>query len=130
MVKKAIITTTAPKPAGPYSHGMILNNLMFLSGQGPLDPHTNELVGESIQEQVSNTLANIDRILQAGGLSRSELVSMRVFLSDLNDFAGMNEAYEDFFKTVDDRPVRTTVQVGLPPGMLVEIDGIAAKGLS
>jgi len=129
-VKKAIITNTAPEPAGPYSHGIILNNLMFISGQGPLDPRTNALVGESIQEQVSNTLANIDCILQAGGLSRSDLVSMRVFLSDLDDFAGMNEAYEDFFTTVEDRPVRTTVQVGLPPGMLVEIDGIAAKGLN
>ena len=129
-MKKAIITDTAPEPAGPYSHGMVLNNHMFLSGQGPLDSRTNTLVGGSIQEQVSHTLANIDRILEAGGFSRSDLVSMRVFLSDLNDFPGMNEAYEVFFMTVKDRPVRTTVQVGLPRGMLVEIDGIAAKDVT
>lgn len=126
-MKEAFVAPQVPPPAGPYSHAIVVNNQIFLSGQGPLDPLTNDLVGSSIQEQVRQTLANIERILNHGGFAKGDLVSVRVFLSTLEDFAGMNDAYGEFFGTIDSLPVRTTVQVGLPRGMLVEIDAMAVK---
>ena len=124
-MRKGFIAPDAPPPAGPYSHAVMVHNHLYLSGQGPLDSATNAIVGETIGEQVEQTLSNLGRILHSAGLERANLVSMRVFLSNLNDFEGMTEAYGRFFEGVTVLPVRTTVQVGLPQGMLVEIDGIA-----
>lgn len=123
-VKTIIKPAGSPAAVGPYNHAVRSGDLLFCSGQIPLDPSTGEMVAGDIRAQTERVLRNILLILNDQGLSLDNVVKTTVFLTDLSDFAGMNEVYAGFF-TVD-FPARSTVQVaGLPKGAKVEIEIVA-----
>lgn len=114
----------APTPKGAYSQVVRAGDFLFVSGQGPIDPVTEEFRFSDIKAETLLTLENVERVLQGCGASRRNIVRCGVFLADTADFEAMNEAYAEFFG--DSAPARTTVQSGLvEPGMKVEIDCIA-----
>jgi 2-iminobutanoate/2-iminopropanoate deaminase len=99
MSKKVISTDKAPKPWAGYSQAIKAKGLVFVSGTAPLDPKTNEVVGETIQEQTAQCLRNVQAILEAAGSSLDKAVSATVIMADGDDFAGMNEEWATWFKT-------------------------------
>ncbi len=114
-----------PKPAGPYSPGVIFEKLIFVSGQGATDPATGKMAGPDVESQTEQVLKNIATILEAAGSGLNCVLRCGVFLTDMADFPRMNSVYARMFG--ENRPARTTVQVAtLPsPGLKVEIDAIA-----
>ena len=113
-----------PAAIGPYSQAIVAGDLVFVSGQIPLDPATGVLVDGSISVQTDRVMLNLKGILEAAGSSLGKIVKTTVFLTDLNDFEEMNRAYGTWF--TDDPPARATVQVTrLPKGVAVEIDAVA-----
>jgi 2-iminobutanoate/2-iminopropanoate deaminase len=123
--REAVSTPAAPKPAGPYSQGIRAGNLLFVAGQIPIHPESGEVVQGDIRAQTQQALTNLGAILNAAGGSYAHVVRTTVFLSDLNDFAGMNDVYGSFFSAPT--PARSTVQVArLPRDVRIEIDAIAA----
>jgi len=121
---KAIYVDNAPKAIGPYCHAMKVGSLLFCSGQTPLDPLTMELVGSNIEEQTEQVLNNISVVLRGVGLSLRNIVKTTVYLKDMQDFQGMNKAYEEIFN--GHKPARTTIAVKQNPlDALVEIECIA-----
>lgn len=122
MKREIIETEGAPRLLLPFSQAVKLGNLVFVSGQGPIDPKTNEVKGD-IQEQTERMLLNVKAILEAAGTSLPNVVSTTVYLTDLHNFEAMNEVYTKFFPK--DQPPRATVQAGLLRGMLVEMQCIA-----
>ena len=114
-----------PSPVGPYSPGMVLGNLVFVSGQAGRDPATGRLAGEDVAAQTEQVLRNIATILEAAGTSLQHVIRCGVFLVDMKEFPKMNEVYARAFGA--HRPARTTVEVsGLPgDGLRVEIDAVA-----
>ena len=125
MSKQQITTTSGAAPAGAYSQGIRAGDFVFVAGQGPLDPETREVVGETIEEQTERTLENVKAILEAGGASMADVVKATVHLSDLSLFSRYDEVYARYFP--DPKPVRTTVGSALL-GIMVEIDVIAYVG--
>ena len=127
MGKKIISSDQAPKAIGPYSQGVDGGDLVFLSGQIPLDPATGQFVGSGdIQAQTERVIQNLSGVLQAAGLGLAHIVRTTVYLVDLADFAKMNEVYARHFPS--EPPARSTVQVSaLPRGARVEIDAIAKR---
>jgi 2-iminobutanoate/2-iminopropanoate deaminase len=124
-VRDAVSTSAAPKALGPYSQAIRAGNLLFVSGQIPVDPATGELVRGDITVETRRVLQNVGEILTAGGASFERVVRTTVYLVDLNDFPAMNEVYATFFPTP--APARSTVQVArLPRSARVEIDVIAS----
>ena len=122
---KQISTTNAPAAIGPYSQALRTGNMMFVSGQIPVDPATG-LMADNIEAQAAQSLTNLKNILAAEGLSMKNVIKTTVFLADLADFAKVNAVYQSFFAS--DFPARSCVQVAaLPKGGLVEIECIAAK---
>lgn len=121
-MRKVIRTKKAPLPRGPYSPAVMVGGFLFVAGQGPVDPKTNELGLGDIQSETRQTLENIRAILEAAGSSLRDVVRVGVFLADMKDFAAMNEVYQQFFSK--DPPARTTVGAELPK-IKVEIDCIA-----
>lgn len=120
-----VMTNKAPKAIGPYSQGMVVGDLIFTSGQIPLDPETGALVGESITEQTHRVCKNLQAVLEAAGGSLQSAVKTVCFLADMADFAAFNEAYAQYFT---EKPARSCVAVKeLPKGALVEIEVIAEK---
>lgn len=116
--------TGSPKAQGPYSPVVRVAELLFVSGQGPIDPATNEFVLGSIREQTRLTIENIRILLESCGASLASVVKCSVFLSDADDFVAMNEVYAEYFGA--HKPARTTVAAALvQPGMKIEIDCIA-----
>lgn len=123
-MKKIIKTVKAPAAIGPYSQAVKAGNLIFVSGQIPLDPATGEFVGESIEEQAHQVFKNLSAILESEGLSLSNAVKTTVFLKDMGDFAKVNEIYAKYFK--NDCPARSAVEVSaLPKGAKIECELIA-----
>jgi len=123
-VRQAVAAPGAPKAIGPYSPAIRAGNLLFVSGQIPLDPATGSLVAGDIAAQTEQVMRNIGALLAAGGAGFEHVARTTVFLLDMNDFAAMNEVYGRF--VVDPPPARATVQVGrLPRDVRVEIDVIA-----
>ena len=121
---KAHIIEGAPGAIGPYSHAIQSGNLVFCSGQTPLDPETMKLVGSDIRQQTEQALANLEMVLNGVGLSLQNVVKTTVFLQDMADFAGMNAVYGRLF--APHRPARTTIAVKQNPlDALVEIECIA-----
>ena len=119
-MREAVTTPGAPAAIGPYSQAVKAGNLLFLSGQIPLDPATGNLVDGGIEPQTRQVFQNIAAILRAAGASFDNVVSAAVFLSDMNDFGKMNAIYAEYFSTP--APARATVQVArLPKDCLVEI---------
>lgn len=121
---KAIHTDNAPKALGPYSQAIKAGNMVFCSGQVPINPSTNNFVEGGIKEQTRQALLNAQNILRQAGLELSNVVKTTVFLSDMNDFVAMNEVYAEFFSMP--YPARSAVAVKtLPKNALVEIECIA-----
>jgi 2-iminobutanoate/2-iminopropanoate deaminase len=125
MEKIIVKTDLAPAAVGTYSQGVAVNGTYFFSGQIGIDSKTNVLV-EGFSAQLKQVMKNIDGLLTSQGLTRDNIVKTSIFLTDLNNFAEVNQAYVDFFQ--DPYPARSTVEVPkLPKGALVEIEVIAAK---
>jgi 2-iminobutanoate/2-iminopropanoate deaminase len=123
-VKQAISSPGAPKAIGPYSQAVRAGQLLFLSGQVPLDPVTGQMIDGDVAAQTRRVFENLRAVLEAGGRSFADVVRTTVFLADMNDFAAMNEIYGQYF--VEPYPARATVQVArLPKDARVEIDVIA-----
>lgn len=122
----ALSSDLAPKVYGPYSQAIALDNLIFASGQLPLDPATMELPGPGIREQAVQVLSNLKAVLRAGGSDLHRVAKTTLFLVDLADFQIFNEVYAEAFG--EHRPARTTVGVAtLPRGARVELDAIALR---
>jgi 2-iminobutanoate/2-iminopropanoate deaminase len=123
MPKTAISTPDAPAPVASYSQAVRKGPILQVAGQGPVDPATGQFVGPGVGEQTRQVMRNIQSILSAAGADFDDVMMMRVYLTDASHFAAMNEAYSTFVS--EPFPARTTVYVGLPAGMLVEIDALA-----
>jgi len=125
-MKKVISTPKAPAAIGPYSQAIQVGNLIYTSGQIPIDPATGQLVEGGIKEQTRQSLSNIQAILQEAGLTMASVVKTTVFLADMADFAEMNSIYAEFF--TEPYPARSAVAVKtLPKNALVEIEVVAEK---
>ena len=122
---KVISTKKAPAAIGPYSQAIQVGNLLYTSGQIPIDPATGVFVEGGIKEQTRQSLKNVKAVLEEAGLEMGNVVKTTVFLADMNDFADMNSVYADFF--TEPYPARSAVAVKtLPKGALVEIEVVAA----
>ncbi|MDR2036262.1 MAG: RidA family protein [Coriobacteriales bacterium] len=122
-MKSIVSTPCAPAAIGPYSQGIVAGNLVFTSGQLPLDPATGEMP-RTIEEQARQSLENVKAILEAAGSSLNAAVKLTVFLTDLNDFVVVNEVYQSYFS--GDFPCRSAVEVSrLPKDAKIEIEAIA-----
>lgn len=123
-MKQVIHTDSAPAAIGPYSQAIQIGDLLFVSGQVPIDPSTGAVVEGDITAQARQSLNNLKAILNAAGTNMGAVVKTTVFLADMNDFAAMNEVYAQFFQ--EPFPARSAVQVGrLPKDAKVEIEAIA-----
>lgn len=124
-MKKIIATENAPAAIGPYSQGIAADNLIFTSGQLPIDPATGTFASDEIAGQTRQSLKNVEAVLRAAGSGLDKVVKTTVYLKDMNDFATMNKVYEEFFGT-EGYPARSAVEVArLPKDALVEIEVIA-----
>ena len=124
-MKQAVSSPDAPKAIGPYSQAVRAGQLLFVSGQVPLDPATGQIVSGDISTQTRRVFDNLGAVLKAGGRSFADVVRTTVFLADMNDFAAVNEVYGTYFS--EPYPARATVQVArLPKDARVEIDVIAS----
>ena len=122
---KEISTKKAPAAIGPYSQAIRVGNLVYTSGQIPIDPSTGAFVEGGIKEQTRQSLTNVKAILEEAGLSMGDVVKTTVFMADMNDFADMNAVYAEFFS--EPYPARSAVAVKtLPKGAFVEIEVVAA----
>ena len=125
-MKKVISTPKAPAAIGPYSQAIQVGNLIYTSGQIPIDPATGQLVEGGVKEQARQSLSNIQAILQEAGLTMASVVKTTVFMADMADFAEMNSIYAEFF--TEPYPARSAVAVKtLPKNALVEIEVVAEK---
>lgn len=125
MSKDVISTSKAPAALGPYSQAVRWGDLIFVSGQIPIDPATSQVVGDDVAAQTERVLKNLAAILEAAGASLGQVLKTTVYLRDLNDFGKMNEVYARFFS--EQPPARATVQVArLPRDVSVEIEAVAA----
>jgi 2-iminobutanoate/2-iminopropanoate deaminase len=121
---EAVKTAQAPKPIGPYSQGIKLDNLVFCSGQTPLDPVTMEMCSLDIIEQTKKVMENIGAILKEAGSDYSKIVKTNIYLKNFADFERVNKVYESYLGDI--KPARTTVEVSrLPKDALVEIECIS-----
>ena len=122
-----INTDNAPKAIGPYSQGRMTESLIYTSGQLPIDPKTGKFVDGGIKEQTRQSLKNVRAILESVGSDMAQILKTTVFLSDINNFAAMNEVYGEFFKE-GEYPARSAIEVAkLPMGALVEIEVVAQR---
>ncbi len=123
-MKEIISTSKAPSAIGPYSQAVKVGNLIFISGQIPIDPSSGNMVNGDIKEQTKRVLENIKGILESVGASLANVVKTTVFMIDLSEFSLMNEVYKDYFP--EKPPARSTIQVSaLPRGAKIEIEAIA-----
>lgn len=122
---KKISTDKAPAAIGPYSQAIVVGNLVFTSGQIPLDPETGAVVGETIEEQTHRVCKNLSAVLEAEGLTLENVIKTTCFLSDMANFAAFNGVYAEYFTG---KPARSCVAVReLPKGVLVEVEVIAER---
>lgn len=125
-MKKVIHTDSAPKAVGPYSQAIDLGSFVFCSGQIAINPSNNEVLKVNVQEQTHQVMKNIEAVLKASDLNFSNIFKTTIFLTDMNDFAAVNEVYASYLKAP--YPARSTVAVaGLPKGVNVEIEVTAAR---
>ena len=123
-MRQVVTAPDAPKAMGAYSPAIKAGNLLFVSGQIPIDPSTGNLIQGDIAEQAEQVMRNLTALLRAAGASFTNVVRTTVYLADMNDFAGMNEVYSRYI--VDPPPARATVQVArLPRDVRIEVDAIA-----
>ncbi len=121
--KRVISSPDFPKPLGPYSHAVVSGGFVFVAGQAPINPATQQLELSDIKSETRLELTNISKILKASGSSLENVVKVSIHIANLNDFDAMNEVYREFFHA--DYPARTTVQAVLRSGRKIEIDCIA-----
>ena len=127
-MKKVIKTTKAPAAIGPYNQAIQVGNLVYTSGQIPIDPATGNFVEGGIKEQTRQSLLNVKAILEEAGLTMSDVIKTTVFMADMNDFSDMNAVYSEFFP--EPYPARSAVAVKtLPKGALAEIEVVAGVSL-
>ena len=125
--RRTVNAQDAPEAIGPYSHAVASGDLLFCSGQIPIDPESGELVGETAAEQATQCLRNLAAVCAAAGTSLDRAVRLTIYTTVLEEFATINEAYGAFFET--DPPARAAVGVAsLPKGALVEIDAVVTSG--
>jgi len=125
-MREIIATEKAPKAVGPYSQAIRFANLVFVSGQIPLDPHSGEIVGGDIESQAKQVLENLMAIVEASGMGLENVLKCTCFLKNMEDFARFNAVYNNYFASV--LPARETVEVSrLPKDVLVEISAICGK---
>ncbi len=126
MTKTILSSPNAPMPIGPYSHGVLIGNTLYVSGQVGKDPITGEVILDDIKKETKRVMENLKGILAEGGMDFSNVVKAALFLTDLDNFAAVNEVYGSYF--AGEYPARETVQVSrLPLNVNVEISVIAAK---
>lgn len=125
-MKSIIYTENAPEPIGPYSQAVLAGNMLFISGQIPIDPASNQLITGSIADEARQVMKNLEALLKSSGFLFEDVVKTTLFLSDMNHFAEVNEIYGSYFSA--NFPARETVAVlGLPKNVNVEISLIAVK---
>lgn len=125
MKKKIIFTENAPTPIGPYSQAVQMGDLLFCSGQIPLDPKTGAVVSSDVSEQAQQVMKNLQAVLVAAGYDWGSVVKTTIFLKSMNDFPKVNEVYSTYFKAHP--PARSTIEVArLPKDVLVEIEMMAS----
>jgi 2-iminobutanoate/2-iminopropanoate deaminase len=123
-MRQVVTAPDAPKAMGAYSPAIKAGNLLFISGQIPIDPSTGNLIEGDIKAQAEQVMRNLTALLRAAGAGFGQVVRTTVYLADMNDFAGMNEIYSSYI--VDPPPARATVQVArLPRDVKIEVDAIA-----
>ncbi len=123
-MREQIMSEKGAPPKGPYSPAIVADGpMVYVSGQGPIDPETGMMIQGSFREQAERVFENISVLLEAAGTSWAHVVRVGVFLADLDNFAEFNEVYQGYLQ--EPYPARTTVQAGLPPNMLLEVDCIA-----
>ncbi len=126
MTRSVITTDLAPAAIGSYAQGVRIGNLIFTSGQIPIDPVTQQVVAGGIAEQTTRVMENLKAILEEAGSSLDRVIKATVFLKDLSDFSAMNAVYADYLEFDGEAPARTTVEVSrLPRNVLVEIELVA-----
>jgi 2-iminobutanoate/2-iminopropanoate deaminase len=126
IMKTVINTKNAPAPIGPYSQAVMVNDMLFVSGQVPINPATGEVIKGSINDETKQVMENLKAILTEAGLDFSHVVKTTIFLKDMNNFKNVNEVYGSYF--TKDFPARETVEVArLPKDVNVEISVVAAK---
>lgn len=126
-MKRILSTQNAPQAIGPYSQGVAAGNLLFLSGQIPIDPSKGEITATDVEGQTRQVLNNIKAILESDGRTMDQIVKTTVYLKDIGDFVKMNDVYRQFFSE-GNYPARSAVQVAaLPKDAMVEIEVIALK---
>jgi 2-iminobutanoate/2-iminopropanoate deaminase len=123
MAKVAIHPEGTKIPTVPLTHGIRKGNILQVAGQVAVDPATNGRVGDNVTDQTRQVMRNVQSVLEAGGATLDDVVMCRIYLTDTAHFGEMNDAYREFFE--ESFPARTTVYVGLPEGLLVEIDALA-----
>jgi 2-iminobutanoate/2-iminopropanoate deaminase len=127
MDKKAIKPERGPAPVGPYSPAITFGDLVFVSGQGPINPDTGKVEKGDVLAELKLAMANVRLLLEAAGSSMERVLKVTLYLADMDDFARVNEQYGTYFS--EPYPARTTIQAGrLPLGINVEVDVIAAAG--
>lgn len=120
-----IHTDDAPAAIGPYSQGIVDGDRIFVSGQGPIDPETGDIVGDDIKEETARTLENIEAVLEAAGASLDDVIKATVFVNDMDDYEEINEVYAEYMS--EPYPARSAVEVSdLPVPIGVEIEVIAS----
>lgn len=127
-MREVVFAEGAPAPIGPYSQAIRTGGLIFTSGQIPIDPASGELVAGDVKNQTRHVLSHLEAILKEGGSSLEQVVKVSVFLTRLDDFACVNEVFEEYFG--EEPPARETVEVSrLPKGATLEISAVARVGL-
>ena len=126
MTRSVVTTDLAPAAIGPYAQGVRVGNLIFTSGQIPIDPVTQQVVAGGIAEQTTRVMENLKAVLEEAGSSLDRVIKATVFLKDISDFSAMNVVYADYLEFDGEAPARTTVEVSrLPRNVLVEIELVA-----
>ena len=123
-MKKIIYTNQAPEPVGPYSQAILIDNVLYCSGQIAINPSKNELVKGTIQEETEQIMQNINAVLKEAGFSFENVVKTTCFLDDMKNFAEFNETYAKYFTS---KPARSCVEAKLPKDARVEVEVIAVK---
>ena len=123
--RKVILTSNAPQPRGPYSQAVIYGGLLYVSGQGPIDPVTNKLIKGTIAQETTRALENIKAIITEAGGKLENILKVTCFLADMDDYPAFNNAYKGYF--IKEPPARTTIQAGrLPADIKIEMDAIVS----
>ena len=127
-MKKIIKTDKAPAAIGPYSQGIIAGNMIFTAGQIPLNPKTGEMITSNIQDETKQSLDNVKAVLEEAGSTLNNAVKLTVYITNMGEFAQINEIYQQYFTDPNNYPAREVIQVSaLPKGCNVEIAAIALK---